>query len=62
MKSIFDIKARERNFREGDLVLRWDTLREYKRKHGKFENLWFGPLGIVEVKGNNTFVLPNLEG
>eukprot|EP00253_Pinus_taeda_P030493 PITA_30493 len=42
MKSLFDKKARERDFREGDLVLRWDSRREEKRKHGKFDNLWFG--------------------
>jgi len=61
MKSLFDRKARERYFK-GDLVLRWDTRREDKGKHGKFDNLWFGPFNIVEVKGNNTFILQNLEG
>eukprot|EP00253_Pinus_taeda_P010010 PITA_10010 len=62
MKSLFDRRARERDFKEGDLVLRWDSRREDKRKHGKFDNLWFVPLAIDEVKGNNTFVLQNLEG
>ena len=62
MKSLFDRRAKERDFKEGDLVLRWDSRREEKGKHGKFDNLWFGPLAIVEVKGNNTFVLQNLEG
>ncbi len=56
MKNLFDGRARERDLKEGDLVLRWDARRE-KGKHGKFDNLWFGPLAIAEVKGNNTFVL-----
>eukprot|EP00253_Pinus_taeda_P002864 PITA_02864 len=62
MKILFDRRARERDFREGDLVLRWDSRREEKGKHGKFDNLWFGPLSISKVKGNNTFVLQNIEG
>ena len=36
MKVLFDRKARERDFKEGDLVLRWDARREEKGKHGKF--------------------------
>eukprot|EP00253_Pinus_taeda_P030346 PITA_30346 len=62
MKVLFDRRARERDFKEGDVVLRWDTRREEKGKHGKFDNLLFGPLVIAEVKGNTTFVLQNLEG
>lgn len=62
MKSLFDIRAREREFKEGDLVVRWDSKKEEKRKNVKFDNMWFGPLAIAEVKGNNTFVLQNLEG
>lgn len=37
MKSIFDRKAKEIIFQTGDLVLRWDTRREEKGKHGKFD-------------------------
>jgi len=62
MKSLFDRRAKERDFKKCDLVLRWDYRREDKGKHDKFDNLWFGPLAIVELKGNNTFVLQNLEG
>lgn len=62
MKILFDRRARERDFKEGDLVLRWDSRREYKGKYGKFDNLWFGHLAIPEVKGNNTFLLQTLEG
>jgi len=62
MKSLFDRKARERDFKEGYLVLRWDARREDKGKNGKFDNLWFGPFSIAEVKGNNNFILQNMEG
>ena len=62
MKEMFDKKARERNFRKDDLVLRWDTRREDKGKHAKFYNLCFGPFSITKVKGDNSFILQNLEG
>ena len=62
MKSLFGRRARERDFKEGDIFLRWDSRREDKGKHGKFDNLWFGPLAIAEIKDNNTFLLQNLEG
>ena len=62
MKSSFDRKVIERDFKEGDLVLIWDARREDIGKHGKYDNLWFGNFSIAEVKGNNTFILQNLEG
>jgi len=30
MKTLFDRRARERDFKEGDLVLQWDAKREEK--------------------------------
>jgi len=57
MKTMFDRRPRERDFKEGDLVLRWNARREEKGKLGKFDNLWFGPLAIDEVKGNNICVV-----
>ena len=62
MKSIFDRKAKEFLFQTGYLVLRWDTRRDEKGKHGKFNPLWYGPYKIVEVRSNNTFILENLDG
>lgn len=62
MKSIFDRKAKEILFQTGDLVLRWDTRREEKGKHGKFHPLWYGPYNIVDIRSNNTFMLENLDG
>lgn len=46
MKILFDRKDRERYFKQGDLVLRWDTRREEIGNHGKFNNLWFRPFNI----------------
>jgi transposase InsO family protein len=49
IKLTFDKKTKKEIFREGNLVLRWDDRREEKSKHGKFDNLWFGPFKVVEV-------------
>ena len=62
MKSIFDKKEKEIDFKVGDLVLRWDTRREDKGKHGKFDPLWYGPFRIVGDRAKNTFFLENLDG
>ena len=62
MKSIFDRKEKEVLFQVGDLVLRWDTRREEKGKHGKFYPLWYGPYRVSEQNSNNTFILEDLDG
>lgn len=62
MKSIFDKKAKDQPLQPGDLVLRWDVRWEEKGKHGKFDSLWFEPFKISKEKGNNTYLLENLEG
>ena len=62
MKSIFDKKTKEIDFKVTDLVLRWDAKREDKGKRGKFDPLWYGPFRIVEARSNNTFLLDNLDG
>ena len=62
MKSIFDRKSKEILFQVGDLVLRWDTKREDKGKHGKFDPLWYGLYRISEAISNNTFILEYLDG
>ena len=61
MKLAFDKKTKKEIFQEGDLVLKWDAKREENSKHGKFDNLWFGPFKVVKVLENNTFVLHNLD-
>ena len=62
MKSIFDRKEKEILFQVGDLVLRRDTRREEKGKHGKFDPLWYGPYNISEARSNNTFILEDTDG
>jgi hypothetical protein len=61
VKATFDKKTKKDSFKAGDLVLRWDARREDKSKHGKFDNLWFGPFKIAKVLNNNTFLLHNLD-
>jgi len=36
LKKIFDKRTKAKDFYLGDKVLRWDSRREYKGKHGKF--------------------------
>ena len=62
IKEAFDKKEKIDNFQVGDLVLKWDALREKKDNHGKFDALWAGLFVIAWVQGNNIFTLQNLEG
>jgi len=62
MKSLFNKKENDIHLQPWYLVLRWDVIRECKGKHRTFDPLWFDPFKIVEAKGNNTFLLENLEG
>ena len=50
---MFDRNIKENTFTEGEMVLRWDARKEQKGKHGKFENLWFGPFLVSKVLENN---------
>ena len=43
-------------------MLKWDSRREDKGKHGKFENLWKGPYIIHSARGNNAFFLQEMGG
>jgi hypothetical protein len=61
IKAVFDKKTKKDSFQTGDLVLIWDAGREDKPKHGKFDNLWFGPFRVERVLNNNTFFLQNLD-
>jgi hypothetical protein len=61
IKSAFDKKTKKEIFQEGDLVFRWAARRYDNPKHGKFDNLWFGPFDVVEVLNNNMFILHNLD-
>lgn len=43
-------------------MIKWDSRREDKGKHGKFENIWKGPFIIYALRGNNAFFLKELDG
>jgi hypothetical protein len=51
MKTLFDRKAKDREFLLGDLVLRWDARKEDSTKHGKFYHIWYGPFRVATSKG-----------
>ena len=62
IKKIFDKKTKEDDFYIGEKVLKWDSRREEKGKHGKFDFLWKGPYFIYGYRGNNAFFLKELDG
>ena len=62
IKRQFDKRAKASDFKVGDKVLRWDSRREDKGKHGKFDNLWQGPFIIQATMGPNAFFLQELDG
>jgi hypothetical protein len=62
IKQAFDRESRKEDFRQGELVLKWDVPRKDKGKNGKFEALWIGPFKISETFPNTTYRLKNLEG
>eukprot|EP00253_Pinus_taeda_P032587 PITA_32587 len=62
LKKMFDKKAKAEDFWVGSKVLRWDSRREDKGKHAKFDFLWKGPYIISAVQGNNTYFLKSPDG
>jgi hypothetical protein len=60
-KATFDKGTMKDILNEGYFVLRSDASREDKAKHGKFDNLWYGPFRIAKVMDKNTFLLYNLD-
>eukprot|EP00253_Pinus_taeda_P005377 PITA_05377 len=61
LKKAFDRRTKAEDFNIGDKVLKWDSRRESKGKHGKFDSLWRGPFLIQAVQGNNAYFLENLD-
>ena len=59
---MFDKKSKLRNFKEGDLVLKWDVLKSRLGHHNKFDRMWVGPFLIAECKEHNAFQLATMEG
>ena len=62
MKKLFDKRTKANNFQVGNFVFKWDSRREEKGKHGKFENLWKVPYIIHAERGHNAFFLKKLNG
>jgi len=62
IKKIFDKRTKADDFDIGDKVLKWDSRREDKGKHGKFENLWKVPYIISAFRGNYAFFLKDIDG
>ena len=62
IKKLFDKRTKACDFKIGDKVLKWDSRREEKGKHGKFDSLWQGPYIIQSTIGPNAFCLQELDG
>eukprot|EP00253_Pinus_taeda_P001901 PITA_01901 len=62
IKKIYDRKAKADTFQLDEVVLRWDARHEDKGKHGKFENLWKVPYNIAAYRGQNAFLLKEMNG
>lgn len=62
IKRAFDKRTKAEDFYLGDKVLKWDSRREDKGKHGKFDFLWKGPYIIYAFRGNNAYFLKELDG
>jgi len=62
LKKIFDKRTKTEGFFIGNKVPRWDSRREDKEKHGKFDFQWKGPYVIQDVQGNNTYFQKSLDG
>ena len=62
IKKIYDIKAKTDKFQLDDVVLKWDARNEEKGKHDKFENLCKGPFKIATYRGQNAFLLKEMNG
>ena len=62
IKKIYDRKAKANKFQLDDVVLKWDARNKEKGKHGKFENLWKDHFKIAAYRGQNAFLLKEMNG
>lgn len=62
IKKAFDKRTKAEDFYLGEKVLKWDSRREDKGKHGKFDFLWKGPYIIYAFRGNNAFLFREMDG
>eukprot|EP00253_Pinus_taeda_P002549 PITA_02549 len=61
IKKIYDTKVKADKFQLDDVVLKWDARNEEKGKHSKFENRWKGPFKIAAYRGQNAFLLKEMN-
>ena len=61
-KRFFDKRSKEDDFYIGYKVLKWDSRREEKCKHGNFDFIWKGLYQIYGYRGNNGFFIKDLVG
>lgn len=61
-KEYFDLRAKDREFKVGDMVLLWDKRSEKPGKHAKFDSLWLGPYVVSRTAGKNSCYLSTFEG
>lgn len=62
IKKTYDRKTKADKFQLEDVVLQRDARNEDKGKHGKFETLWKGPYNIAAYRGQNAFLLKEMDG
>ena len=60
IKKLFDKITKASNFKIGDKVLKWNSRREDKGKHNKFDSLWEGLYIIQSTIGPNAFFYKSL--
>ena len=62
IKQIYDRKTKQDDFKIDYVVLRWDARNKDKGKHEKFDNLWKGPFEIAASRGQNAYLLEEMDG
>jgi hypothetical protein len=59
-KSYYDSKLRPKQFKEGDLVLLYDS--RFFKFPGKLQIHWLGPYEVMDVNPNGSLQLKDFEG
>ena len=62
IEQIYDRKTKQDDFKIDDVVLHWDVRNEDKGKHKKFDNLWKVPFKVAASRGQNAYLLEEMDG
>ncbi|XP_059066272.1 uncharacterized protein LOC131857601 [Cryptomeria japonica] len=63
IKKWFDNKKSfDLDFKQGDLVLKYNERMANPSQHARFDELWEGPFHIIGCKGFNSFDLEDMQG